>query len=1260
MANPVSSVDVPLSLFSGWNTELSPPDQPEGASPANNDVVFTPGSVATRPGVNRVFAVEVDALGPFSYEKSFVDQGGNIKNLYLTKDDGILWVEDVTNTPGIATQLFQSAGATYASSCTAQFREYIALSDGVHGADVPLTYDGVNLWRTTQDGPAQAPTVQSVALAASTLTPAPNCLTRFNNTVTGNTATNHNLQVGYQVQISNFPNANSASQVVSSSTGTGTATSLWSFVSNQWRSNFNPGNSALTDLYFTGFGFAIPGSASIIGVKVSAVLVSQSTTTGTLASVALWYSGSQEGTAKTPGTAFTTTPTAQTYGTSTDLWGASLTPAIVNDPSFGFAMAADCDSVRVFIGIPFMVTVYYTVANSGVVAEISTIVINNELAPGVATVTTTAPHGLLPNNQISILDVTGATVGTAISNVAFSGGVVTITTSAAHGLSVNSEVQVAAGTAQGVNGEWLVAAVPTIDTFTYLFPGTITNPAGTNVITEYSASDTGTVTYIWPLANADPSQDYFTVQTAPSPTTFTMGISYTDGTWTGGIIIFSWNGIFYVTAVPSATQFQYQQYGPNAATTGLGTVTPYGQAAPGLHQVRVSYLLASGDITAPSPPSTFVANGGQYLQVSGIPKGPSNVTARVLQFTGAGGAYYFYLATQAQVNGLIVSTATQINDNTTTSALLDFSDNTLYAAGANGAETSGACSVPGNNLSAQVVLGPYSGSFTYASRLLAWGERNKVQNLLNMGFDADGSGTNAPQGWTATGTPDAGVTISLATRPPGAQWRLNCSDSQTLSQSAYLDSFGAPILLPNTSYKIRLWIKASYVGTGGPNFVATLTSASTSYTSTVTILNAAMTAATAGSFLEATFSLATPATIPSDLLFNFTNSVTGPAYSLDVDEIELIYVQQPYIDNQARISYADNFGGFDIQTGVIGAEDDTSPIRNFGVIRKSLYWVTGTGLHETQDNDQTEPSGWTVDQIADNCGAFSIASVGRNAQGIGSAGKDWMMWSGPDGAQIFTGQKPFKISQEIQSVWDAIPAATQYQCWVKNFENAKWCFFGIPTASSMQVLVLDYRNIDGALIAENPPIHISFTGKMIVSDLTRKWTTWTLPAYCGELMYRNTIASPQIVFGCQAPAGGANAYILNPNQYHDDDFGLIPASYTTYFFVSHEMEQALQVGSHRHVYTMSQAFISGVGTWTLTPLAAALTNPFPTSSAYPLSLEPNFDMDFGINVETTRCAFTVQSQPISGTDSYFKLQKIVINMAPAPWVKVRGSAGGAF
>jgi hypothetical protein len=1244
-------------------------------------------------------------LGPFSYQKSFVTPSGVIKNLYFTKNDGILWVEDLAVSPGTAVSLFQSSGATYCSSCTAEGREYIALSDGLHGADVPLTYDGVNLWRTTQDGPATPPGVLSVALPSSALSASSGaCLQRSNNTVTAKTATAHSMKVGYLAQISNVPDSNSTSvnQVNTSvAPGSQTAYNGWEWNTfggpGAWRSHFNPGTSPLTGFVATGLGFNVPSNAIVLGVIVGFGVWAQSTTSASVNEVALWQTGAQFGTMKSPSTPIGTTPypPAIYFGTAADQWGGALTPAIVNDPTFGFAVSITSPDVRIFLCPPFTVTVYYTLSSSTEVTSISTIVIDNESNPGIATVTTTDPHGLAPAESVNIIGVVGAAVGGGISTVEFSGGLCTITTVSAHNRSVGDQVKVVANTYPAASGLWTVSTVPSPNSFSFaaapptpissggggawglfkdiLIGGSIDPAIGASVgtgiglagfssttWTPYGGADTGTVTTVWPLVDSSNGQNYFTVVTCPTPTQFTVQMTYNDGTWTGGTVGFIWEGTYFVTAVPSATQFQYQQYGPDGATSALGTATPYGQATPGIHQAQVSYLLASGDITAPSPPVTFVANGGQYLQVT-MSIGPSNVVGRIVQFTGALGAYFYYIPVPAIINGILVSTATQIDDNTTQTIIMDFADNTLYAAQA--------VSMPGNNLAAQVVLGPCAGHFTYASRLIAWGERNKIQNFLNMGFDADPAGPTVPpymrgavpSGWEwVLGTCNISA---LASRPPGGQLKYILDGTvMCIQQSAYRDAYGAPIIQPNTQYKARALITVANgpIGTGLSQIVgAGLYSASTSYNSTASFN--VLTQNSFNGYIEAVFSLATPLTIPPDLQLQLiVYTLNGP--SVIVDELEIIDANQPYLDTQARISYADNFGGFDAVTGVIGAQDDLSPIRNFGTIRKSLYMVTGTGLHETQDNEQSEPGNWNVDPVADNCGAFSIASVARNPQGIGSAGKDWMMWGGPDGAQIFTGQKPLKTSQENQSVWDAVPAANAYQAWVKNWENSKWCFFGLPTATgSMQVWVLDYRNIDGAMIAENPPIHISFTGKMIVSDLTRKWTGWNVPAWCGELMYRGIIAQPQMVFGGSDDNGAAQSYVLNAGQRHDDDFGIIPASYTTYFFVSHEMEQALQVGSHRHIYTMAQAFISGTGTWTLTPCAASLNNQFPASPEFPLTDDPFFDVDFGINVNTTRCAFTVHAQPVGESlDSYFKLQKLVVNMAKDPNAPVRGTSGGSF
>ena len=118
-----------------------------------------------------------------------------------------------------------------------------------------------------------------------------------------------------------------------------------------------------------------------------------------------------------------------------------------------------------------------------------------------------------------------------------------------------------------------------------------------------------------------------------------------------------------------------------------------------------------------------------------------------------------------------------------TSILLDFSDNTLYGTGAAGNATGTAVSVPGNNLAAGNVLGPCAGVFSYSQRLLAWGNRNKVNGLLNLGFDGGYLTTPAsPSGWTGGGG------LLIASRL-GFAWQVPIAPAAelygSLTQSAY-------------------------------------------------------------------------------------------------------------------------------------------------------------------------------------------------------------------------------------------------------------------------------------------------------------------------------------------------------------------------------------------------------------------------------------------------------------------------------------------
>ncbi|MGH9639022.1 MAG: hypothetical protein ACRD3Y_03095, partial [Bryobacteraceae bacterium] len=167
--NVAGAVEVPLEVFGSLVTEMSPSDLPSGVSPDNQDVAYLPGSVFSRAGLAKVFDAAFPAGGPegqiptLTYGKSFVTPTGDIKNLYLDSN-GVLWVEDFSNSPGVSTKLLDSTPGSYAKSVTAFGREYIAISDGLHGADVPLQYDGTNLDRMTQDGPGAPPQVISLAL----------------------------------------------------------------------------------------------------------------------------------------------------------------------------------------------------------------------------------------------------------------------------------------------------------------------------------------------------------------------------------------------------------------------------------------------------------------------------------------------------------------------------------------------------------------------------------------------------------------------------------------------------------------------------------------------------------------------------------------------------------------------------------------------------------------------------------------------------------------------------------------------------------------------------------------------------------------------------------------------------------------------------------------------------------------------------------------------------------------------------------------
>ena len=1191
-AGPGDVVEVPLSVFGSLVTEMTAQNCPEGVSPDCQDVEFVPGSVYSRRCLRRVFNPPAygGPQGPFpgnvtvNYAKSFVNALGVIENLYLTSD-GALYLENLTTAPGSYTKIAQTTPGSYAKSTTAFDREYIAISDGLHGAEVPLQWDGTNLDRVTQDGPGAAPTVVSIALPSvqmfggGVLPPVLTIDGIYPDQNTGGFFTALNIYahptpelaaVGQTVTVAGTPYDGDYPVIL----------------------NPGPGGAITVSAFFPSSSSPYVGAGTLtIGTGIA-------------------------------GTTMTRTSNLVTVTTATE-----------HNLQVGYRAQI-------------------TKVPADVISAISSIVVNNDDAPGLALVTTAVDHGLVPGLFVSLTGVPGVNVGGGISSIARAGGVVTVTTASAHNLVPGAVVTLTGVGAASFNTTGVVAQVPGSTAFTFAQTDTDATSSG------------GTVALNWPIPETT-NPTYFEILSAPSARTFQVQLNYASGTWTGGTVRYAWDGTFFVSSVIDALTFQYQQYGPDSTSTATGTVTPFGQAAPGQHQLQVMFLTRNGAITKPSPPVSFIANGGQYISVTNIPIGPTDaagkdiIVARILAFTGAQGAYFFYIPAPALSNGQQVSTATQINDNTTQAALLDFSDNTLF--------TATAVSITGNNLASQIVLDGALGFGLYGSRLLTFGQRNRLQNLLAMSFDGGylPSIAGIPAGWTNT---DASGT--LAAGHFGQGWLITAPNDSApygvLSQSMYRDAYGAPIATPNTRYRFRVWLQPSILDTA-LIFVAQIKSAATGFLSQVTIH--ADTMELAGGFLDAEFSDVLPAVIPPDLsLTIYAQNGSAAAATLLVDELSVIYAQTPYTDTLLFGSYVNNPEAFDGLTGKFGSTEDVNKVMDFTSIRRVLYFLTqdpGGRIHQTNDNGVTEPAGWTIDQVATECGLVSTFALAKSQADstTGSGGEEWFSWLSSTGPRIFGGSIPWRIGPEITPDFQALNPAARLFAWHLNDPDGRIMWFGIPTGDAMApniIYPMSYRQLDTAeQIASSAPYRVGMSGKLICSDNTRKWTRWNLAMNGAALMYREA-GKLQPVFLCGKPFG--QVYTLGPTDSTDEDYGQVFPYYFTYFFVGGDKEQMLGLGGGLKLLMYVSTFITSHAACFLdvTFYPNNMATPWPLTVRRELMAPEftRFDIECaGGNAIGQNIAIKYQSTPRpETTDNGFNLQSVSASLRAVRHLPVRGAA----
>src|SRR6266478_6641688 len=975
------SFDAPIEIFGGLVTDMSPADLPHGVSPDCQDVIFSNGGVATRPGLQSLFG-PLAGNPTVNYVKTYETLNATLRTMLLDAN-GVLYKE---TTPGtLATVASGLAPNAFANSATLFGREYLAISDGKTGNDLPRQFDDTNFDRVSQGGPGAGPTV---------------------------------LDENVIVAISASPN----------------------------------------------------GATQPVAIAIAA-----------------------------------------------------------------------------------------------------------------------SPNGATEN-----------------------GFLVTITTSAPHALAAGQSVTIAGVGVAGYNGTFPIVAIPSITQFTYI--------AGASGL---AASGGGTA------ASA----------TATIQTTIAHGFVAGQLVTTTGVGVAGYNGTFAITNVPDATHFTFTAATGGLAASGGGNAAAAGSVSAGVHQVRVIFKTRQGYLTQPGPATIWTASGGKRAVVTNIPTGPSNVVARILCFTGAGGASFFYTGGGTTLfSGNMV-----LADNSTTSLVVDFSDAILLA-GTNV-----------DNLFKLIELGDCAAVLDYAQRLFWWGERNKMNNWVNLGFDGGFTGPSLPHyplGWTPDAVFAPGGTDEQNFAVWGAAYSIVGNGTTPtrglMTQSAVQDALGAPLIQANTDYTVRARCARNATLSQGALHLH-LYSASGAINTTGLQLTAAQLTT---SYVEYTAQLTAPlAAIPTDLLLRIyadgTPNQNGQFY---IDAIEIFPTAQPVNVSLVRASRVADPESYDGINGLLSiAENNGQAIRAAFKLRERLYFVKEHSLHATQDDGTNEPALWSIAEISRRLGTPSVRGVG--------IGEDWVVIAHRSGLYIFNGGEPVKISQEIQPTWNQINWQYGHTLWVTVDTKERRIFVGVPmgaATSPNKILMLDYRDLDSAEdIAARPPVNITLTGRKTATDKTRKWSPWTIAANSCSLIDRNDGTSLVAMGGGIPGVGGGGAtgkvYQLNAAQLSDDG-AAIPSYYTTHYFPERSVEQTLNLGAHRELFSYLTMFVEGAGSLALTSFTNS-PSVLQAQQALPLSSPAVKDLELPINVLGERVAFQVRTNQ---SGAWFRLQKFTPSLRVDPWSPVRG------
>jgi hypothetical protein len=714
-----------------------------------------------------------------------------------------------------------------------------------------------------------------------------------------------------------------------------------------------------------------------------------------------------------------------------------------------------------------------------------------------------------------------------------------------------------------------------------------------------------------------------------------------------------------------------------------GSITTTGVIAAGQRMVCYSFLTNTGFVTKPSPTLTFdVTAGASAIAVSKLLTGPPNVIARIIHFTAANGGQFYNIEEPVTVtsNGVMTTySSTIVNDNTSTSVTLSFTDGVLLA----GQEID----IQGYNLFENFELGSCVALVPYAQRLFAIGEQNKIFNLLNYSFDggvevvgsAGGSTSTYPAGWTVDPTNGTGGAVISSPIFGSAYQILNATGSTQaiwgmITQNAYQDEDQVAIVQPSTTYSVRVTCSVPTAAASG-NLVVDL------YSKTIgralgTFTLAFASIGTSMGIYTGTLLTTVLAPVPNDLVVRIYATAMLNGKQIVIDRIEPFPTEAPNLNTQIIGSYQDEFEQFDRVTGVIQCtQENQQAVVTAFTQRGVLYPVKTGSMLSITDNPSTEPSGWNIPRTV----SVSVGGTGPYSVTTGidepNSGEEWALIGGQAGLFLFQGQQPIKLSEEIQSVWNQINWKYGFTMWVKNDiknrriltgvplnelnsegQSPSWLPLGVlqngtnPTTPNA-IIEMNYKQLNTAgAVEESVQIHRSYSGKLIASDIVRKWSIWNIVSPCCAFLQRADTTSPTF-FGNSQFTGKIYELV---DGLMEDDGQPIDQRYFTAGFVPTETAQGMQLGVTRFTYDYMLLLVKGAGTLVITAYPNTLDTPYADhlQPDFQLPASTNGDVELPVNEVGSRMFLGFTNGNLVG--SGFTLSRVVLVLSKDPWSPVRG------